>query len=147
MANSPDCRSTTDNGQLTTDTLKLNLQCQLNIAVVSDRGCYLAHGPGADSGIGKTELRMVEEIESIRAQLYLPSLVDGNVFDQRRIEVHLPGRIQNAATYIAVRVRRRRHKIGRIEPQIHGRMFLGSLASTIWPAGRAVINPGCEIYI
>src|SRR5690348_348682 len=76
------------------DSLKTKFQRELNHSRVHDPGPDLSESNGRVFNIRNIELRMVDCIEEIRAELHAGSLIRparGEVLDNREVVIHLAG--------------------------------------------------------
>ena len=70
-----------------------------------------AGGPVAVCGcVDLTPLGVIEDVESLRAELEVHTLTDGEVLEQTHIEVRASGKVENVATRVAVSEPLRRSK-------------------------------------
>src|SRR5437899_759855 len=109
-----------------------NPQAELDIARRAHRARNRSGHIRADVGIRQVELRMVENVEELRAELQPDALGDREFLEDREIDIGAAGRAKDAAAGVAERVQRGR-----------GPGHAGRIQGGIEPAGKSrVVDAG-----
>src|SRR5215467_14614652 len=109
-----------------------------------------AEAGAVDRYVGQGEVRMVEDIEQLPAELEMETFVDSCRLDNRQVCDVVSWADHGVAPGVAERSGRRRCKRGRIEPGIPALRALVGIADSIWPvvarfaasAGRSSVPEG-----
>src|SRR5687768_7527371 len=112
-------------------TSKEELRTKLNLPRRADDTCNRARLRCADRRIGEIELRRVERIEDFSAELDAVIRLDAELLEQREVEIHTAGAVQDVSAGVAVGEWRRGRERRGVEPPVHGRVIQLAIADAV----------------
>ena len=125
---------------------ELELECELQVAVVRVCARDLAHRRRPDILVRKSEERRVRQVECVQPELDVEAVAEAIVLHEREIEAGLARSVENASSRIPVGVRRRRHEVIRVEPQLPVGIVEFARAGAVRPARRAIVDAGVQVH-
>ena len=124
--------------------LKLELQCELQVAIVRIGRSDLAHRWRPDVLVREAEEGRVCDVEGVKPELDVVAFLETVVLHKGRVNVYLSGAVQDAAPGVAISIRRRSGEVAGLNHNARSGFANVPLPSRFGQLGAPLFTPVCR---